>query len=367
MKTETQSLLKFNDPRWETLSRPKRSAIVTDLITHQLEFARREVPFYTKLYKNVKSSDLNDLQDCASHIPTLTKSQIRKLSSPYDLLPKSIRANLGKLWLHRGTGGTTGLPTSVFFTKGDFDANIEGNLRVTRLAKPDDQLITFDGYNQGHISGPYFDEVARKLGSVVITRNFGSTDAQAVQQLKFHNCNAIIGPPVSTHKGGSIQDLLEADVTAGSNYINGDNIKLLVMSSTGISKELYKELTDMGIKAMVNIYGSTDVCTTAVSPPYDPFELLLTFGHNAPFVIKPGKGHVKNNERGMLIASRIGSYDDDGNIIPNQGTQLINFHLGDEVLYKDRCSVDGWTLPSISDIKRVAESKEKIEGGCEVW
>jgi phenylacetate-CoA ligase len=364
---QSETLLKFNDPRWETLSRPKRSALVTELIVHQLEFARAEVPFYTKLYKGLNASDLTDMEDCAAHIPTVSKSQIRQLPSPYDLIPKSVRAHLDKLWLHRGTGGTTGTPTSVFFTKGDFDANIDGNMRVTRLAKTNGQLIAFDGYNQGHISGPYFDEVARRLGAVVVTRNFGSVDAQAIQQMKLHDCNCIIGPPVSTHKGGSIQDLLEADVTSGTNYINGDHIKLLIMSSTGISKELYEELTQNGIKAMVNIYGSTDVCTTAVSPPNDPFELILTFGHNAPFIIKPGQGHVKHNERGLLVASRIGSYDEHGNVVPNQGTQLINFHLGDNVLYKDRCSVEGWTLGGISDVQRVAMENEKLEAGCEVW
>ncbi|HSU72380.1 MAG TPA: hypothetical protein VLJ21_00845 [Candidatus Binatia bacterium] len=367
MDLERPTLMKFNDPRWETLSRPKRSTLVTELIVQQLEFARNEVPFYARLYRSVKTGDLTDLDDCAAHIPTVTKQQIRQLPSPYDLLPRSIRAHPSKLWLHRGTGGTTGTPTSVFFTKGDFDANIDGNFRVTRLAKPAGQLIAFDGYNQGHISGPYFDEVARRLGAFTITRNFGSVDAQAIQQMKLHECNCIIGPPVSTHKGGSIQDLLEADVTTGTNYINGDRIKLLIMSSTGITRDLYEELVQNGIKAMVNIYGSTDVCTTAVSPPYDPFELILTFGHNAPFVIRPGQGQVNNNERGLLIASRIGSYDEHGNVIPNQGTQLLNFHLGDDVLYRDRCSVEGWTLPGISDVKRVLAPNEKLEAGCEVW
>jgi len=358
--------MKFNDPRWETLSRPKRDALVTELIVKQVEFARREVPFYANLYKNLKLGDLNDLKDCAAHIPSLRKEQIRSLPTPYELLPKSIRASLNKLWLHRGTGGTTGPPTSIFFTKGDFDANIDGNLRITRLANPKAPLIAFDGYNQGHISGPYFDEVARRLGAAVITRNFGSSDAQAVLQLKFHQANCIIGPPVSTHKGGSIHDLLDADVNSGNNYINGENIKLIIMSSTGITRELYDELTQLGIKSMVNIYGSTDVCTTAVSPPYNPFELILSYGHNAPFVLN-SEGHVANNERGMLVASRIGSYDEQGNVIPNQGTQLINFHLGDEVTYHDKCSVDGWTTPAISGVKRVMNLREKLEAGCEVW
>jgi len=115
------------------------------------------------------------------------------------------------------------------------------------------------------------------------------------------------------------------------------------------------------------MYGSTDVGAIANSPAHNPFELRINFGHTSAFVIGKNNQHVANGERGLLIASRLGSYNEAGSIIPNQGTQLLNFHLGDEVTYHDYCSDADLSLPYISNVVRVNNIKEKEEGGCEQW
>lgn len=364
----THTIPHFSSTQWDTVSKKQRDMLITDLMKQQIAYGKAHVPFYTKFHATVSLHDLNDMKDCASHVPALTKDHIRALNSPYDLLPHPTRQRMNTLYLHRGTGGTTGPPTSVFYSFGDWNAVMDGNSRLYHSIKPVNKpLIAFNGYNQGHISGPYFDSVVRRLGAMCVSRNFGCNDEQAVRQMALHKANLVIAPAVTTHKGGAFENLLDADSRLGLNYLNGDHIDTLLCSSTGITKELYEEVKALGIKNVINMYGSTDVGAVCNSPPTNPFELRLNFGHNSVFVVDGKQHHVNNGERGMLVSSRIGSYDEEGNIIPNQGTQLINFHLGDEVTYHEHCSDPNLTLPWINNVKRIMNLKEKFEAGCERW
>jgi len=358
----------FSDSLWDFMDPIKRERTIVSLFKNQVRFSKKQVPFYKKIYEKLKEESLNSLVDCATKIPIIRKSDIRNLPSPYDLIPSEIKNDISKLYLYRGTGGTTGIPTSIFFTKNDWIATVEGMVRgLEELKKMKKPIIAFNGYNQGHISGPIFDDTIRKIGGLSIARNFGSTDEQAVKQMAVHRCNLIIAPPVSTHKGGSIESLLETDVKLGLNYINGSNIDVIFCSSTELTSELYKELKNLGIKYIYNYYGSTEILPTAISCQNNPFEFHILFGHIALFVVGKNQQPVKNRERGVVLASRIGSYTDKLEIGENQGTQLLNYEVGDEVEFiSDKCPC-GRTTPRISGVKRIKETKDKIEGGCEYW
>ncbi len=352
----------------DSIPTDERKKLIFALFKRQFSHNKSEVPFYSRRYKNIGEDDLTEWEDCVQKVPTLRKEDIRALASPYDLLDEGTAHNLASIYLHRGTGGTTGEPTSMFFTKNDWEAVLSAMTRavgeVHTLKKP---IVAYDGYNQGHISGPIFDDTIRKLGGLPISRNFGCSDEQALLQMKRHKCNLIIAPPVSTHKGGSIQNLLDADSKLGLNYINGKNIDVIFCSSTNLTPELHRELKDLGIKYIYNYYGSTDVLPTAISCQENPFDLHVLFGHVALFVVDEEQHHVSNGKRGLVISSRIGSYDDKYRPSVSRGTQLLNYHVGDEVTYlEDQCPC-GRTTPRIRDVKRVADIQDKLEGGCEQW
>ena len=90
-------------------------------------------------------------------------------------------------------------------------------------------------------------------------------------------------------------------------------------------------------------------------------------GHIALFVVDNNQKHVSSNQRGLVISSKIASYDDSGNASTNEGTQLLNFHVGDEVTFVDEPCTCGRTTPRIRDIKRVSFLQDKLESGCEQW
>ena len=360
-------IVDFDNEEWDFMNPQERDRQIFGLFKKQFIFSKEHVPFYSQLYKNISENDLNSLQDCIEKIPKLQKTDIRNLSSPYDLLPINLQNNLHKIHFHRGTGGTTGEPTSMFFTQNDWQAVLGGMTRALKELKELNKPIkAFNGYNQGHISGPIFDDTIRKIGGLSIARNFGNSDEQALKQLAKHKCNLIIAPPVSTHKGGSVEHLLEIDAKTGANYINGDNIDVLFCSSTKLTQELYKEIKSLGIKYVYNYYGSTEILPTAISCQHSPFDLHILFGHIALFVADSGQKLVKNGERGIVLSSKIGSYDNN-KISENQGTQLLNYQVGDEVtLITEKCEC-GRTSPRIKDIQRVQHVQNKLETGCEAW
>jgi len=360
--------LDFDQDRIDFMDAQERKELIFTLFKNQFIFNKKSIPFYNNLYKDISEDSLSTLNDCIELVPAINKDMIRNLESPYDLLDDNIKNNLHKIYLHRGTGGTTGEPTNMFFSYNDWRAILGAMTRpVKELRALNKQIIAFNGYNQGHISGPIFDDTIRKIGGTSISRNFGSTDEQAVKQMKKHMCNLIIAPPTSTHKGGSVEALLDVDAKLGLNYINGENIDVIFCSSTNLTKELYKELKNLGIKYIYNYYGSTDVLPTAISCQVNPFDLHILSGHIALFVVDNNQKHVSSNQRGLVISSKIASYDDSGNASTNEGTQLLNFHVGDEVTFVDEPCTCGRTTPRIRDIKRVSFLQDKLESGCEQW
>ena len=366
--TVTIDTMNFDSDAIDFMDKEARKNLIFGLFKKQFLHNKLNVPFYKNLYKDVDPQIIQTFEDCVSKVPTLNKTDVRNLASPYDLLDETTRANLNKIYLYRGTGGTTGEPTSMFYTYNDWKAILGAKTRsLKELKSLDTPIIAFNGYNQGHISGPVFDDAIRKLGGISIARNFGNTDEKAIIQLKRHNCNLLIAPPVSTHKGGSVESLLEADAKLGVNYINGDNIHTVLVSSTNLTKELYKELKSLGIKYIYNFYGSTDALPTAVSCQENPFDLHILYGHIHLFVVNEKNQHVDSNEKGIVISGRIASYGNFNNVTVNQGTQLLNFHVGDEVTFIDEPCKCGRTTPRIKDIRRVSFVQDKMENGCEQW
>src|SRR3989344_7310967 len=101
-------IIDFDNERWDFMSSQERDRTIFSLFKKQFIFNKEHVPFYARLYKDVSENDLYSMQDCIEKIPMVQKTDIRSLSSPYDLLPLKIMNNMHKVHLHRGTGGTTG-------------------------------------------------------------------------------------------------------------------------------------------------------------------------------------------------------------------------------------------------------------------
>jgi phenylacetate-coenzyme A ligase PaaK-like adenylate-forming protein len=356
---------------WEHYNIEERDKIIFGLLKKQFQFNKKNVPFYKKFYKNIDELSLNGYSSSIAQIPVLTKSILKNINSPYEFINEETFRNLRQVYLHRGTGGTTGRPTSVFYSNEDWRAALYASNRLfyPRLNQDfnSDKVIAFNNYNQGHIAGAIFNYMVQDLNGLAINRNFNSTDEEALKQICYHRCNLIISPPISTSKGGTIESLLAIDAATNTNYVNGDNIKYLFLSSTNLTPDLYEELVSLGIKNIFCFYGSTEILPIAISCENDPFKFHFIEGHIYANAINSNHELVANGERGMLIAGRIASVTNDGNIVPAQANTFMNYLLGDEVtLSTENCSC-GRTTRSITNIERKLDIDYKISSGCQTW
>jgi phenylacetate-CoA ligase len=328
-------------------------------------YNKEHIPFYAKKYKNVSKDDLKSYEDCLQKIPIITKDELRNLSSPYDLTADHI-INDKLIRYSFATSGSTGKPTSVLFTKNDWKATCEGIIRcIPELNGNGNKLRVFNGYNQGHISGPIFNDAFRLIKALPIPRRFYYNDEQAFEQLKHYNCNVIMAPWRSTHKGGSFEDYLNVDAKNGESYINGKNIKALFCSSVPLTDELLEEIKYLGIKTIYNNYGTTEAGPLASNCQENPQEMHLLQGPHFVEVVDEDNKPVRNGI-GRVIIGRVASYDDMGKINVNQGFQLLNYEIGDQVMVNNGVCKCGRTSPRISKITRIKNIKDKVENGCQV-
>jgi phenylacetate-coenzyme A ligase PaaK-like adenylate-forming protein len=336
-------------------------------LAHQFLFNKTHVPFYQRMYASVDISTQSDFATIVKSIPVMTKAVLRR-AAPLDFLPQANGRLMGRYALQRSTGGTTGTPTSISYSKVDWERAVQAHSLAFSERMTGSDIRAFNGYNQGHISGPIFSEGIFEAGGLCVTRGFQSNDEAALKELVAHRCNVVISPPTASKKGGTIEGLLEIDASTGTHYLNGENIKMLVVSSSELTPGLLSELKSLGINNIVNCYGCTEVMPIGFSCPLDPFTFHLVKGAGTYVaVVSSGGSLVKNGEKGIVLLGRYGSPGLAGVLDPSLSTALLNYATGDEATYTNGGCACGHDGGSLSNVCRVANIEEKIESGCQVW
>ncbi|MBC7533418.1 MAG: hypothetical protein H7318_17740 [Oligoflexus sp.] len=348
----------FADARWDTSAPADLEPLLMKAMHQQLRFASRYNDFWRDRLSETLLRSPTFTRQHLEMIPLLDKKNLRLLQHGA-LLPR-----MGdSCHVVRGTGGTTGAPVSISWKRADWQAALE---TITRFIEPIRALkpkTIWNGYNQGHVSGPIFDDVIRQLGATSLPRHFRSDDGKALEDiLRVKPTVLVITPQSGSGKGGSLEDFLEID----PNFIKHAGVKGLIISSTVLAEDLKEELKEQGVTTIVNFYGSTEALPDAVSCPIDPRSFHLCQGHVLVEVIDANGQHVKNGGRGLLVVSRIGSSSAAG-IGPSLGTQLFRYVVGDKVSYREGPCACGRSTASIYDIERVLDIEEKLQGGCQKW
>jgi phenylacetate-coenzyme A ligase PaaK-like adenylate-forming protein len=124
-----------------------------------------------------------------SLIPVMIKSEHRQLS-PWELVPRISR---DRLHLCRSTSGTTGTPTSSFWTLADLRAIAQTIVRLLKMQRPPMPIVALNGYHQGHFAAVMYDDVIRLLGGVTVPRHHSQDDESAtLERIKEFGCNTLI-------------------------------------------------------------------------------------------------------------------------------------------------------------------------------
>jgi phenylacetate-CoA ligase len=352
-KLAFKNLHSFADAQWDFLPPHERDSHLKQMFVAQVDYAKKSNSFWSHRLSQIKGSKF-DLQQ----IPPLQKSQVRALG-PFDLTVKEYFP----FHTMRQSGGTTGLPVPLYWTKSDWTAAVNSCTRFLDEIRKITPLIAWNGYNQAHAGGPSFDDIIRAIGGFPVARHFRSEDGSAIEEIERFGANVLVLPAQGgSGKGGSLEDLLNQDPS----FISRLGIKGVMVSSTELTEEIFVELVDQGIAAVVNLYGSTEAFPAAVSCTTNPFIFHLAQGPNYVEVVDGDGKAVKNGERGRVLVSRIAGEGADG-FSPATGSQLLRFVVGDEVTFIDDPCQCGRTTPRIKDIKRIINVEDKIAGGCEKW
>jgi len=346
----------FLDPWWDRAAKEDVDEALLALFTRQIAHARSTTPFWRERLAALAPGGLT--RDAIEQIPVLTKDELRGLGT-FDLLPSPHRS----MYLVRGTGGTTGTPTHIFWTEADWRASQQTMARFADGLEGLRPLLVWNGYHQAHVSGPAFDDLVRGLGGTPVPRHFRLTDGEAIDEIERVRANALIITPRSgSGKGGSLEDLLTQDAT----FLSRLRIRALLVSSTRLEREMADEAREQGVETIINFYGSTEAPPAAISCPGDPTVFHLCQGNLFVEVVDEQGRHVRTGEAGMVVVSRIGSAEN-GAIACAQGTQLFRFAPGDRCTFiADPCSC-GRSSARIANIERVQNRGEKLAGGCERW
>ncbi len=347
----------FADRRWDTVDAATREQWMLELFRKQLHFAKEHSRHWQKRIPEdiLKKPSLS--RSDVEALPILFKAELRLLS-PYDLLGNEHTSS----YIVRGSGATTGKPSTVLWSKGDWDAAVETSARFLNERRSWKGMRIWNGYNQGHVAGPVFDEIIRKVGATPIPRHFKSSDAEAIQEMEHLKVDGILLTPKSgSGKGGSLEDFLSIDPS----FIERLGIKCVWVSSTNFEKSLAKELNALGVETVVNFFGSTEAMPTAISCAADPHGFHMVQGHVYMEVLDENGHHVSSGQRGTLVVSRVGS-SDGSRIIPAEASQILRMVVGDSAIYDStKCSC-GLSTPKISQLQRLPK-EEKVLGGCERW
>lgn len=360
----------FLDSFWDYAPREQVERQLLTLFRRQLSTAIRARAFRTRIPSALLSPTARFTRAEVQGLPLLSKRELRALG-PDDLLP------VPDMVFHmvRGTGGTTGLPVAVCWTIADWSAAIQA---IQRFCLPLQRLRPgwrlWNGYNQAHVSGPAFDDLARALGGTPIPRHYKLSDSEALEEIERMRADALVVTPQSgSGKGGSLEDLL----AAGPHFLARLQIKALLVSSTPLARDVLEEVREQGVSTVINLYGSTEAPPAAISCEADPLMFHLSQGHVFVEVVNADGQHVQSGERGFVVVSRIGSVDtrgsgleqttDGATLQPSLGTQLLRYVVGDTALYVDEPCKCGRTSARIRDITRSTNVEDKLKGGCEQW
>lgn len=348
----------FLSPVWDTVERETLERWLLKMFNEQLLHSTSTSSFWSKRIDSKLLTKTDFSRTDIESLPLLSKQEMRAIDS-LDLLPDNDKS----FYLMRGSGGTTGVPASLFWTKGDWLASIETAGRFLKRFPKWDGLRIWNAYSQGHVAGPAIDDFIRIAGASPIPRHFKATETQALAEMKRLKVDGLsITPKSGSGKGGSLEDFLSQDPS----FISRLNITNLLLSSTVLDDDLLAELRELGVKHIVNFYGSTEGLPTAISCVANPQVFHLCQGHVFVEIVDDSGHHVRSGERGRVVVSRIGS-SEGKSISPVGATQLIRFVVGDIVTYIDEPCSCGLSTARIAHIERLPFDDKKIQGGCEQW
>jgi phenylacetate-CoA ligase len=340
--------MRLDDPALDSVDSEIRDAQLVDAVRCQVAFMREKVPFWRERFQtaNVDEDRILTLSDLGD-FPILSKEELRT-ARPVDLLPRENRTDIQ---LGRWTSGTTGRPTANFWTEVDWAALVASTTRMLVRQAPLKNPTAFNGYSQGHLTGPLYNAALRRLGGTVYDRSHHPEDifSTEAQMALFEFDTLVLPERAKRGKGIGLADILEQD----PELLARSHVRWWIGSSGTFAAETVAAAKEQGVESVSNLYGSSEFGVFAVSCVRRQGDYHVAQGHVLVEVVDHGGVPVENGRSGRIVVTHLCGADEHGRAGVHRGTQIFRLANGDgATLVTDPCDC-GLTAPRLRSVHRI--------------
>jgi phenylacetate-CoA ligase len=252
----------FNS-KMETLSRKKIQELQLERLQKTVHLVYETVPHYQKKFKElgVKPGDIKTLADIRK-LPFTTKDDLRK-NAPFGMMTTSLD---NCIELH-ASSGTTGVPVTVCYTRGDLEVWSEVMARCLSMSGLTKKDVFQNPIPYGTFTGAFgFHYGAQKIGALVIPSGKGQSERQ-IKLMEYYGTTFISG--VASYAMRLSQVALEMGLDPKRLKVR-NGLFGAEMFTPGLKKRIM-ETWDMDVH---DIYGLTEMCGPGVSTDCDQHDGL---------------------------------------------------------------------------------------------
>jgi phenylacetate-coenzyme A ligase PaaK-like adenylate-forming protein len=210
----------------------------------------------------------------------------------------------------------------------------------------------FNGYNQGHLTGPLYDAALRRLGSVVYDRSHHPEEFfSTLAQMDLFDFDTLVLPERAQRgKGIGLADLLRDT----PNVLARHGVRWWIGSSGTFDAESRAVVREQGVESVSNLYGASEFGLFAMSCTKIPGDFHIAQGHVLVEVVDRSGAPVQNGRSGRIVVTHLCGMEDTGQAAIHRGTQILRLAGGDgATLLTDPCDC-GLTAPRLRDVRRLA-------------
>jgi phenylacetate-CoA ligase len=154
-------------------------------------------------------------------------------------------------------------------------------------------------------------------------------------------------------KGVGLCTLLDEE----PDFLSRRRVRWWIGSSGTFGAETTAEARRQGVRAVSNLYGSSEFGLFAISCPLASGEFHLAPGHVLVEVVDRSGAPVRHGQLGRVVVTHLCGMDGDGSACQHEGTQIIRLATGDGATYLAGPCGCGLTTPRLRDIHRVGASR----------
>jgi len=247
----------FN-PKMEKLPRKKIQEIQFKRLKETVHRVYDNVPFYQKKFKElkIKPDDIKTLDDIQK-LPFTTKNDLRD-NAPFGMMASSLN---NCVELH-ASSGTTGVPVTVCYTRGDIEVWSEVMARCLSMSGLTKKDVFQNPIPYGTFTGAFgFHYGAQKVGAMVIPSGMGQSERQ-LKLMEYYGTTFISGVASYAMRLSQVANSLGVDLKK-LKVRNG------LFGAEMFTPGLKKRIMDAWDMDVHDIYGLTEMCGPGVSTDCD--------------------------------------------------------------------------------------------------